>query len=256
MAIQAKKQNPWFVILLIVAAVVLWAIDQQKGQPQYDSSSGRPPKTSTKPAPPPGRASPTSGEKATKGGTSSGSVSRRGRYEIYRNCSLAADKTNDGDSFRVLLPDGRQEIFRLYFVDTPESDFKSYRNGENNHDRIRDQAAYFGTDAEAAVEVGKKGKHFTLDLLGKRPFTLYTEWDSPFRDQRYHAFIEVNDGGKPRWLHELLVERGFARLKTKPAELPNGTNADSHRRYLENLQASARKARSGGWGANIPAGVR
>ncbi len=250
MAGRAKKQSPWLVILIIAAAVVLWALDQRKAGDEHGSGSARrenipastPP--SSKPSPPVQR------------DARPGTTERHGRYEIHRNCTLAADNTNDGDSFRVLLPDGRREIFRLYFVDTPESAFKTYRNGENNHDRIRDQAGYFGISPEEAVEVGKEGKHFVLGLLGKRPFTVHTEWDSPFRDQRYHAFIEVNDGGKPKWLHEVLIEIGLARLKTKPANLPDGTKADSHRRYLETLQAAARKSRTGGWGAGKSAGVR
>lgn len=250
MAIRAKKQSPWFVILIIAAAVTLWALEQRKAGPDENPRSHRRETVSTSPAP--SSKSPPPGRQESRSGT----TGHQGRYEVLRNCTLAADNSNDGDSFRVLLPDGRREIFRLYFVDTPESAFKSYRNGENNHQRIREQAAHFGITSEEAVEVGRKGKQFVLGLLGKRPFTLHTEWDSPFRDQRYHAFIEVNEGGKTRWLHEVLVEKGLARLKTKPADLPDGTKADSQRRHLETLQAAARKARTGGWGMAKPAGTR
>jgi len=231
MAIQAKKQSPWLVILIIVAAVALWALEQRPEHPADRPGSRHPPETSapSKPAPRPE------------------ARDRRSRYEIYRNCTLAADKNNDGDSFLVRLPDGREEIFRLYFVDTPESAFKSYRNGENNHDRIRDQAGYFDIAPQRAVEIGQAGKHVTLGLLAEHLFTLYTEWDSPFRDQRYHAFIEVKENRKPRWLHELLVAKGLARLKTKPADLPDGTAAAVHRKHLEALERSAKAARAGAW---------
>ncbi|RYD37687.1 MAG: hypothetical protein EOP87_03035 [Verrucomicrobiaceae bacterium] len=239
MAIRAKKQSPWFALLIIAAAVTLWVLDQRQAGLEEDSRPHRRKEAAAKPETRPG---------SNRLG--------QGRYEVHRGCTLAADNTNDGDSFRVLLPDGRREIFRLYFVDTPESAFKSYRNGENNHDRIREQAAYFGISPEEAVEVGKEGKRFVLGLLAKSTFTLHTEWDSPFRDRRYHAFIEVNDRGKTRWLHEVLIEKGFARLKTKPADLPDGTKADNHRRHLESLQAAARKSRMGGWGAGKTTGMR
>jgi endonuclease YncB( thermonuclease family) len=229
MAIQAKKQSPWLAVLLIIAAVAVWFFEQKNTAP--DSKQPR-----TERSAPAGQAP-----------VSDGKVERQGGYEVYRNCQLAADKNNDGDSFRVRLPDGRQEIFRLYFVDTPESAFKSYRGGDTNHQRISEQADYFNISSEEAVEIGKQGKHFTLDLLGSQPFTIFTQWDSPFNDQRYHAFIEVNSGGKKRWLHEVLVEKGFARLKTKPADLPDGTSAADHRRRLETQKQAAEKNRVGAW---------
>lgn len=229
MAIRAKKQSSWFTVLLIIAAVAVWAIDQKK--------SGSSPKSDPKPRTEQKSASPTSTSAATQ----------QGGYEVYRNCQLVPEKNNDGDSFRVRLPDGREEIMRLYFVDTPESAFKSYRGGETNHQRIQEQAEYFHTSPEKAVEIGQQGKHFTLELLARQPFTIYTRWDSPFHDQRYHAFIEVTSAGKPRWLHVILVEKGLARLKTKPADLPDGTPASKHRQQLEAAKQKAMQAKVGAW---------
>jgi endonuclease YncB( thermonuclease family) len=42
-------------------------------------------------------------------------------FERFDGCVLTPDEWTDGDSFRVRLPDGRLETFRLYFVDTTES---------------------------------------------------------------------------------------------------------------------------------------
>ena len=42
-------------------------------------------------------------------------------FERFDGSVLEPDKWTDGDSFRVRLPDGRLETFRLYFVDTTES---------------------------------------------------------------------------------------------------------------------------------------
>ena len=172
-----------------------------------------------------------------------------GAYEFYRGCTLAEARNNDGDSFMVKLPDGKKAEFRLYFVDTPESAFKSYAGGDTNHQRIREQAADLGgITPEQAVEIGKKAKAFTLGLLASRPFDLYTRWDSPFNDNRFHAFVEVNKSGKSRWLHELLVEKGLARIHTKGADLPDGTPSQSTRRVSRNSKRAAKKAEAGAWG--------
>lgn len=198
-------RQPWWIALLVIAAVVLWALEQREPERRDDRAGTSPP---------------AAGE-------------RSGNYEVYRGCTLAEARGNDGDSFLVRLPDGRKEIFRLYFVDTPESAFRDYANGETNHERIREQAAEMGgITPEQAVEIGKKAKEFTLRLLAERPFTIYTAWDSPFHDHRYHAHVEVLDGGKPAWLHRLLMERGLARLKTKPADLPDGTSAAAEKKRL------------------------
>jgi len=171
-----------------------------------------------------------------------------GNYEVYRNCRLANEKHNDGDSFEVHLPDGRGEVFRLYFVDCPESDFKSYAGGDTNHKRISDQAEMLGITPEQAVQIGQQAKHFTLDLLASKPFTIYTAWDSPYHDNRFHAFVEVEENGKPRWLHELLVERGFCRIYTKGAGLPDGTSLSDHKDLLRAKEREARSSRAGAWG--------
>lgn len=219
MTAKSKRRNSWLTVLLTVAAIAVW-VDQETRQTAHPRSTG--------PA-----------EKQT------GHV---GAYEIHRNCSLVAARNNDGDSFLVRLPTGRQAEFRLYFVDTPESAFKSYRGGETNHERIRQQAAEMGGITPGqAVEIGKKAKSFTLELLASRPFDIYTRWDSPFGDDRFHAFVEVKQGGKPRFLSELLVERGLARIKTKPADLPDGTPASKQLAHLQALARDAKRAAIGVW---------
>lgn len=227
------RKPSWFTVLIIVAVTVIWAVDQQR---------------SPKPKP-----APTTHQAEKSAPAASGKITsqpeRVGAYELYRNCTLAKARNNDGDSFMIQLPDGRKEEFRLYFVDTPESAFKRYAGGDSNHERIRQQAADMGgITPEQAVEIGKKAKAFTLGLLETAPFTILTEWDSPYNDQRYHAFVEVNDHGKQRWLHELLVERGFARIKTKPADLPDGTPSSRYREHLRELERKARKSEVGAWG--------
>lgn len=179
---------------------------------------------------------------------SSTSPQRIGRYDVYHSCTLASDRGNDGDSFRVNLPGGRSEIIRLYFVDSPESAFKTYGGGRNNHDRIADQARDMGSiTPQQAVEIGKKAKTFVSQQLEKSPFTIYTEWDSPFNDQRYHAFIELPQNGKKRYLHELLVEKGYARIHTKGAPMPDGTSERQQENHLLDLQRTAKSHKVGAW---------
>ena len=165
-----------------------------------------------------------------------------------RNCALAQTRNNDGDSFMVHLPDRKEAELRLYFVDTPESAFKSYPGGATNHQRIARQAAEMGNiTPEQVVEIGKAGKRFTLELLVSHPFTIHTRWDSPFNDNRYHAHVEVPFDTSVRWLDEILIERGLARITTKPADLPDGTPAAKHLANLRELQRAAQQAKKGLW---------
>lgn len=235
-------KTSWLSLLLVAAAVVLWIAEQKRGaghsrRPAPAEKSGK-----TEKAAPANKPS----ERPT---AQRGPQAKSGAYEVHQNCTLAEYRNNDGDSFKVRLADGRVEEFRLYFVDTPESAFKRYAGGDSNHERIRKQAADLGgITPEQAVETGKRAKAFTLGLLEGRPFTLFTCWDSPYQDQRYHAFVEVEEGGRPRWLHELLVERGFARILTKPADLPDGTPAERHKQHLRAMESQAKKAQAGAWG--------
>jgi len=214
MAVKSKTGSSTAVILLVLAALALYLIDHL---PREESPKMTPSQSN-------------------------------GRYETHTRCALVDFRNNDGDSFKVRFPDGSEAELRLYFVDTPESAFKNYPGGDTNHHRIRDQAADMGgVTPEQVVETGQAAKDFVIGLLESRPFTVHTLWDSPFDDERYHAFIEVESGGRSRWLHEILVERGLARISTKPADLPDGTSAERHRGKLRAMEEAARKSKVGVW---------
>ena len=232
-------RKSWFPLLLVIAAVVIWLYNES----QFVSKTGGKSGIEWELPPPKAVPIPESSRKTQD-------PRKTARYEMFENCTLAEARNNDGDSFLIRLPDGRTEEFRLYFVDTPETDFKTYADGDNNHARIRQQASEMGggITPEQAVEVGKRGRKFTLDLLASGPFTLYTEWDSPFRDNRYHAHIRILQNGKPRWLHQLLIEKGLARIKTKSADLPNGIPAHEEQDHLRQLERAAKRADAGVWG--------
>jgi len=84
-------------------------------------------------------------------------------FERFDGCVLTPDEWTDGHSFRVRMPDGRLETFRLYFVDTTESRSRGKRSDE--------QAAYFGLTRAEAVKLGEEAKAFTAAAL-QRPFTI------------------------------------------------------------------------------------
>lgn len=231
MSRKRSKSKSIVPILIVVAAVSVWVFDAYKQGDFRQNTGGEDPQSHE-------AGSPSSSEKPT----------RTGRYDTYTDCTLVPDRSNDGDSFRVMLPEGRMEIIRLYFVDSPECAFKTYGGGRNNHRRISNQAADMGgITPQQAVEIGKKAKEFTLYHLGKNPFTLHTEWDSPFNDKRYHGFIKVSYNGKKRFLHELLVEKGHARIHTKGSQLPGGTSEGKQEDHLYDLQRTAKSAKAGAW---------
>jgi endonuclease YncB( thermonuclease family) len=222
-----RRKFPWRQVVLLILSAGLYFYNQSRPKNQPTQRQ-------------PGGSSPSAQHQ--------GSGEKTGNYEVYRSCTLAEAKNNDGDSFMLNLPGGKRNEFRLYFVDTPESAFKSYPGGDTNHQRIHEQATELGgiTDQQA-VDIGQQAKHFTLDLLAKQPFTIYTRWDSPFNDNRFHAFIQVQQNGQACWLHELLVEKGYVRIHTKGAELPDGTAEQAHKQHLKDLERSAKRARVGAW---------
>ena len=226
MAIRAKNPT-WSSVLLMVVVAAVW------GWERWHRPPGEP------------RAKPTARTEAAAGVNASGS---EGGYERFDGCAWVDDRVNDGDSFKLRLPGGREETFRLYFVDTPESKFKRYAGGDSNHARIDDQAAYFdGISAQQAVEVGQNAKQFVKAQLSAKPFTLYTRWEDPFGDRRFHAFVRFADGGSPAWLDERLVEKGLCRIFTKGADLPDGTPMAKHKAHLKELEREAKRQRAGAW---------
>jgi endonuclease YncB( thermonuclease family) len=149
---------------------------------------------------------------------------------VFRNCRLIANPANDGDSFHVSVGP-KEYLFRLYFVDTPETDEMTPR-------RVVDQAKYFAITVPQAIEVGRVAKEFTQQKLSE-PFTVLTHMSDAMgnsRLERFYAFVETRDGD----LGEQLVRDGLARLygfKTVPPGLR------SSRVELEKLQQLEGEAR-------------
>lgn len=176
------------------------------------------------------------------------STSVRSGWTIHRACTLVTHPHNDGDSFRAKLPDGSEREFRLYFVDTPESQFKRYRDGNTNAKRIAEQARYFNNiSSDQAVAIGGKAKQFTLSLLRDTPFDIITKHEAVFDSERQYAHIELHYEAQRQRLDEMLVQRGLARIHTQGADLADGTSLEKHRQHLRALEAKAKQQKIGAW---------
>jgi endonuclease YncB( thermonuclease family) len=156
-------------------------------------------------------------------------------FERFDGCVLSPDEWTDGDSFRVRLPDGRLETFRLYFVDTTESRSRGKRSDQ--------QAAYFGLTRAEAIKLGEEAKAFTAAAL-QRPFTIQTRWRKVFGPTRYYACVFTADG---KDLAELLVRNGLARIYGTRTPLPDGRDSRTYLATLRDLENQAKSARLGGW---------
>jgi len=145
-------------------------------------------------------------------------------WEKLENCQFIPHEWNDGDSFHVRAGD-KEFIFRLYFVDTPETDLRF-------PERVAEQATALGTTSEQALALGDKAKKFTATALSS-PFTVWTCWQKALGSshlQRWYAMVETKQG----WLDKLLVKNGLARVYGKRITTPTGKDS---REYLAELAA-------------------
>jgi DNA uptake protein ComE-like DNA-binding protein len=149
-------------------------------------------------------------------------------------------RPNDGDSFHISV-EGHEYIFRLYFVDAPETSAEF-------RDRVEEQAKYFGVTVDQVLEVGDLAKQFTREKLTE-PFLVRTCWEDAggrSRMQRFYAFVQTRTGD----LGEQLVENGLARSHPATARPEGLTSAATEWQNLLALEQKARREKVGGWGAN------
>ena len=167
-----------------------------------------------------------------------GAPAVQARWYTYEGCSLLTSEFADGDSFHVKTK-SRHYIFRLYFVDAPETD-KRYP------DRIAEQAAYWGMAEEDVLKLGEKASAFTRQFLAK-DFTGYSRLANARghsdRD-RYFAMVKA----EKEFLCEALVRNGLARVYGRGLTLPDGTSMGKWWQHLRQLENRAKRAGLGGWG--------
>lgn len=153
-------------------------------------------------------------------------------------CGLVKDQANDGDSFHV-KHGGREYVFRLYFVDAPET-------SELIPSRVSEQAEAFGVAREKVLKAGKRAGDFTGKQLNGK-FKVTTRWEDArgmTAGGRHYAFVETADGED---LGELLVAAGWARSYGMDAATKTSPAARLQDRY-DRLEKKARRSGVGIWG--------
>jgi endonuclease YncB( thermonuclease family) len=157
-------------------------------------------------------------------------------WVVLENCQLLRRSGNDGDSFHV-KHDGKEYIFRLYYVDTPETN-------DAYPDRVKDQADYFGVEPDDVIRIGHEAARFTEKLLSRGPFLVATQWEDARGNSklpRHYAFVVTPEGD----LDELLIAEGLVRLYGMKVD---GSAAGRKYSALKKLEEAARRDRLGGWG--------
>ncbi|MBP7829266.1 MAG: ankyrin repeat domain-containing protein [Kiritimatiellae bacterium] len=162
-------------------------------------------------------------------------IGKQNGWTLLENCRLEHNDSNDGDSLHI-SHQGKEYIFRLYYVDAPETSL-------NFPQRVEDQGRYFNLKAEEALNIGHKAARFTTQALAGKPLTIATKWEDA-RGQsalpRYYAFITTDAGD----LDEMLVAEGLARIYGMPISSSLG---DQKRQNLKRLESKARQGRHGAW---------
>lgn len=176
------------------------------------------------------------------------SALQAGEMEKREDCEWIENPANDADSFHVRWHN-REYIFRLYYVDAPETD-------DRFPERLKEQADYFkGMEQAQLLQVGKAAAAYTRELLKDKKFTVYTNLDKALGASdkpRYYAMIEVEG----RFLSELLVEKGYARLHGNWGEPPGPLTERRFYLRLKGLEKEAQDAMAGGWAVGgVPASI-
>jgi endonuclease YncB( thermonuclease family) len=157
-------------------------------------------------------------------------------------CTLMENESNDGDSFHVKYQ-GKEFIFRLYFVDTCES-------SRQIPERVKEQAEALGITEDRVLQGGEIAKRFSHGQLAGRTFTVVTCWQDAkgaSRLPRNYAFVLYGNNDE----HDLastLAQNGLVRIYGMPAEPPGPMTTSQFRESLMKLAASAKAKHLGVYG--------
>ena len=161
------------------------------------------------------------------------------KWSVLEGARLDKKGYRDGDSFHV-RHDGEDYVFRLFYVDTPETD-------NRYPERVRGQAKYFSISADQTIEIGEEATEFAKDFLSGT-FTVYTDWSDGWgHGTRYRAII-TKDGVD---LGAALVSAGLARNSGfVPDTAWPGRRGSvwEYREELAELQEEAERNDRGAWG--------
>lgn len=168
------------------------------------------------------------------------------KWREYTGCRVIPNASNDGDSFHVKAANikTRRYLFRLYFVDTPESEISL-------PERLQEQADYFGiADPMDVVKVGKAAVQFTEKFLEDGNFTVYSRLaDALGRSAKDRDYAMVMSGNLD--LGTELVRNGLARVYGQGTDL---SELDAYKRdesawwrRLRQAELEAKKEKRGAW---------
>ncbi|MEO5718927.1 MAG: helix-hairpin-helix domain-containing protein [Chthoniobacterales bacterium] len=165
-------------------------------------------------------------------------LARAAEWKTFQDCRYLPNATNDGDSFHVRAS-GKEYIFRLYFVDTPETDTSIAA-------RVAEQAKYFHVTTAETLLIGHEAERFTRQKLS-HPFTVRTclqDARGRSRLPRYFAFVQTDSAD----LGESLVANGLARVYGAASDPPEMDKAEVEWSKLQEYERKAKQQSIGGWG--------
>ena len=169
------------------------------------------------------------------------------KWREYTGCTVIPNASNDGDSFHVKAGNIKSKtyLFRLYFVDTPESE-------KSLPERLKEQADYFGVaNPMDIVKVGKAAVAFTEKFLESGNFIVYSRLSDALgrsgKDRDY-AMV-MNAAGQD--LSTELVRNGLARVYGSGTDLSEletyGKDENFWWRRLRQAELDAKKEKLGAW---------
>ena len=167
-------------------------------------------------------------------------------FKIFPKARLIESRTNEADTLRIKVSDTEDEhIFVLYFVDAPDISM-------THPQWVQEQARYFGVSSQRVVEEGQKAAGYVTQLLKERPFTVMTRWEEVPGLSRFYALILVEiSPGKPVYLADLLVQKGYARVAGVTSTLPaDARSINDYSWELHELSKRARQSKAGIWAAS------
>ena len=165
----------------------------------------------------------------------------RDAWVTLTDCRYVDNDSNDGDSFHV-RSGRKQYIFRLYFVDSPETDLEL-------KERLEEQAKYFGVSVAQTIEIGEAAKNFVRQKLS-HPFVVRTCMQDAMgrsKMERFYGFVEVDHHD----LGEELVANGLARLHGTETRPPGLNSVEVEWQKLEQLERTAKQQKVGAWGVSL-----
>ncbi len=168
---------------------------------------------------------------------STGFTKAKDGWITLSGCQFVQSEYFDADSFHLTC-NGHDRIFRLYFVDAPEKD---YRFG-----RIFKQAEYFKTSDKNVLMTANEATAFAKTLLSSNDITIETKWrkaGGQSKLPRYYAVVKVSGQD----MADLLVEKGYARVFGTKTDYPDGTSKDKVEQQLRGLEQEAKAQHKGAW---------